>query len=259
MKIGVIGIGTVGKPLYETLKYYHGAENVYAYDIKKEQHPWYKLLETEMLFICVPTDSGKDGKLSMNKVDGTLQRLQDDGYRGLVVIKSTLRIGYINETINYFNFEIAVFPEWLYAKRALPDTLKPEMTVIGTKNKSKSTAGRILNVCNWHNKEDMLLVEPEEAVLIKLVANALASTKISFANQVMLICREFNIDFNVVMNAIKMDPRCASRYLTPGRPFEGYCLPKDTQELASCEEDILFKAVIKVNKIMLNEKRKSEE
>ncbi|GAH36443.1 unnamed protein product, partial [marine sediment metagenome] len=38
-----------------------------------------------------------------------------------------------------------------------------------------------------------------------------------------------------------------------------YCLPKDTQELASCEKDILFKAVIKINRIMLDEKGKSGE
>ncbi len=259
MKIGIIGIGTVGKPLYETLKYYHGVENVYGYDIKNTNHPWCKLLETDMLFICVPTDGAQNGKLNMSKVDGTLQRLQDDGYRGLAVIKSTLGLGYIIDTMSRFNFEIAVFPEWLYAKHALPDTLKPEMTVIGTKNKSKSTANKILDVCRWHNPEDMLLVMPEEAVAIKLVANALASTKISFANQIMLICREYNINFNAVMDAIKIDPRCASRYLTPGRPFEGYCLPKDTQELASCEKDILFKSVMEINRIMLDEKRKSGE
>jgi len=250
MKLGLIGIGVVGRPLYETLKYYHGAENIYAYDIKNTPHPWYKILETDMLFICVPTDRGQNRRLNMNAVDGTLQKLQDDGYRGLVVIKSTLGVGYVTKAMDKFNFEIAVFPEWLRSAHALPDTLKPEITIIGTK--SKSTANRILDVYKWHDSEKAIIVLPEEAVMIKLVANALASTKISFANQIMLICREFDINAHAVMDAIKLDPRCSPRYLTPGNPFGGYCLPKDTEELANCisKNTSLIKAVLEINRLI---------
>lgn len=250
MKIGVIGIGVVGKPLFETLKYYH--EDVCAYDIKVAYTPWCKLLETEIIFVCVPTGGGKNGRLKMNNVDGTLQRLQDDGYRGLVVIKSTLGVGYITKAMNKFNFEIAVFPEWLRALHALPDTLKPDMTILGTKNKSKSTAGRILSVCCWHDSKKAMIVLPEEAVLIKLTANSLASTKISFANQIYLICKEYGVNSNTIMNAIKLDPRCAPIYLTPGEAFGGECLPKDTEELSNCisPPSCLLTSVMAVNKMM---------
>jgi len=85
--------------------------------------------------------------------------------------------------------------------------------------------------------------------MIKLTANALASTKISFANQIGIICDEYNIDKFEVMDIIKTDPRCAPRYLNPtGEPFAGYCLPKDTKELAyATKKGDLLKAVDKFN------------
>jgi len=249
MNIGVIGIGTVGKPLYNALKYYH--ETVYAYDIKKEYDFWTRMLECDTVFICVPTDQHQKGRLNMNHVDGILNRLQDDGFKGLAVIKSTLGLGYINKKIDESNFDIAVFPEWLRAVNALPGTLKPEMSVIGIKNRSKIIGDEVLKACVWHKNTVNHIVLPEEAVMIKLTANALASTKISFANQIHLICKEYNIDAKNVMDLIKKDPRCSPRYLTPGKSFGGHCLIKDTSELSNCcEKTPQISATLLINKIM---------
>jgi len=264
MKVGVIGLGVVGKPLYKALKFYH--KNVYGYDKFKKQDSWYDIIDTNMVFLCVPTDVGEDGRLDMKVVDDVLNKLCKDKYKGVVVIKSTLRLGYVSSATKKYtkDFKIVVFPEWLYAKKAFPDTLNPEMTVIGVTR--DDLADDVLKVCCWHEKEKAFIVQPEEATMIKLTANALGATKISFANQIGIICDSYGLNAHRIMDVIKKDPRCAPRYLTPGSPFGGYCLPKDTSELSkttfsgletdvtelseSHPEAFLLDAVQKVNTVM---------
>ena len=247
MKVGVIGVGTVGKPLYEALKYYHGDE-VYGYDVKNKINTFEEILTRDLVFICVPTDSGDDGRLDMSIIDSVLEKLAEADYNGIVVIKSTMRLGYINKTIIKYAFSILVFPEWLTALNAFPDTLKPEMTVIGAEDANVCLVDKVLEACPWHKNTDGCVFQPEEAVMIKLTANALASTKISFANQIKHICNKHDINVHAVMGKIKTDPRCAPRYLNPGGSYSGYCLPKDTLELeCSCDETYLLKGVRKVN------------
>jgi len=251
MKVGVIGIGNVGYPLYEALKYYHD-NNVFCWDLEKKCDEWGHILSTYVTFICVPTNQGEDGRLNMKHIESVLEKLDKTKYKGLAVIKSTLRLGYINEAIErYGKLNIAVFPEWLREVSAFPDTLTPEMTVIGEKNKSLEVVQKIIDACKWHKMKDVIIVKPEEAVLIKLTANALASTKISFANQIQLICEKYNIDEKEVMGTIRKDPRCAPRYLLPGKPFAGNCLPKDLMELERSIDDgnALLKSVREINDI----------
>lgn len=255
MKIGVIGIGKVGYPLYKALKYYHNI--VYRFDTVKKSDKWDDIISTHMVFICVPTNQGNDGRLDMQYIESTLYRLHEEEYKGIVVIKSTLRLGYIDNVIyKYSNMNIVVFPEWLREVSAFPDTLSPEMTVIGEKNKSIEIIQEVIDVCMWHRIEDVLIVKPEEAVMVKLVANALASTKISFANQMQLICEKYDIDEKKVMEVISKDPRCSPKYLLPGKYYGGNCLPKDTMELEkSLNNNILLNAVRHVNDIFKNRQK----
>jgi len=256
MKTGIIGLGHVGYPLYTVLKYYH--DEVYGYDINKKCDSWDDILETDVTFVCVPTNLNESGRLDNNIVEDTFNDLMNHEYHGLAVVKSTLGLGFINDAIKRYQINIAVFPEWLREEFALPDTIKPEMVVIGTNN--KEDVNIILEACPWCkypnlNYSDIKIVKPEEAVMIKLVANALAATKISFANQIQLICEKYEIDEKLIMEIVKTDPRCSPRYLTPGWSYGKYCLPKDTSELVNCcENSPLLKSVEGVNEIF---KRKS--
>lgn len=244
MKVGVVGLGTVGSPLFHTLKYYH---NVFGFDKQKPSDSWDDIIGTDIVFVCVPTDSDVDGRLNMEIVDEVLDGLSSNGYDSVVVLKSTLRLGYIDSVIKKYNFGVVVFPEWLYEKSAFQDTVKPEMLVIGTSD--NNLVDVVKDACPWYDYTMLKVVSPNEAVMVKLVANALASTKISFANQIQLICEHYSIDVKNVMDIVRTDPRCASRYLEPGRSFGGYCLPKDTMELCNAIDDSdLLKGVMSINK-----------
>jgi len=249
MKIGVIGLGVVGYPLFKAFQYYH--KEVYGYDIKKTSDTWESILNTDIVFICVPTDKGKDGRLDNSIVNDILNSLNRDKYKGLAVIKSTLGLGYIKDAMKKFKLNIVVFPEWLRSNTAFQDTVNPEMIVIGTTDLEHLRLVR--EACVWHKYSKMNMVKPEEAVMIKLTSNALATTKISFANQIKLICEKYDIDVDSVMDIVKEDSRCNPRYLDPGWAYGGYCLPKDTSELmTSIDDNFLLEGVEKINKVFLD-------
>ena len=247
--IGVIGLGHVGYPLYSVLKYHY--DNVFGYDINGKYDSWDDILDTSIVFLCVPTNEGGDGRLDMSNIDNILVKLDECRYSGIVVIKSTMRLEYVTDAVHRYKLDIVVFPEWLREVSSLKDTVSPEMIVIGG---TDSSCVEVIDIFTWYRDSKIFKVEPEEAVLIKLSANALASTKITFANQIGLIAQENNIDGNKVMDVLKQDPRCSPRYLTPGKQYGGHCLPKDTKELSNSSGNTSFiKSVIEFNRKYENE------
>jgi UDPglucose 6-dehydrogenase len=250
-RVGVIGLGHLGAPLFKALKRHH--EAVSSYDKYKESDEWEDILKTDIVFICVPTNSGESGRLDMSIVESVMDKLAEDGYEGTVVIKSTLGLGFIEGYLKRTDLRIVVYPDWLREATAFQDTLEPDLTVIGG---PEELVDETLEACSWIDKESANVVEPGEAVLIKLAANALATTKISFANQIMMIAENHKIDADAVMKVLMKDPRTSPLYLKPGREYSGYCLPKDVRELSNQDQDVLFTAVEKVNEIMKNRLKK---
>jgi UDP-glucose 6-dehydrogenase len=90
--------------------------------------------------------------------------------------------------------------------------------------------------------------------MVKLVSNAHLSTLISFWNEVHQICERFQINSTVLGRAVSMDNRI-SPYgaVMHGKPFGGFCLPKDLNalinaaELVSCQP-VLLESVRQVNR-----------
>jgi UDPglucose 6-dehydrogenase len=102
----------------------------------------------------------------------------------------------------------------------------------------------------WQEKKiPVYHVDLVTAVMTKLVMNAFAATKISFANEVRRLCEDYGVDPRVVMNILVSEGRAAPEYTDPMKgPFYGKCLPKDLEELINCsEKTILLRAVKEVN------------
>jgi len=116
-KIGVIGLGVVGYPLYRVLQYYH--KDVVSYDKYKSSDDWEDIITTDIVFLCLPTDLKEDGRLDNSIVDSVIDNLIKDNYKGLIVIKSTLGLGYIDHKMSQCDNDIVVFPEWLREKYSL--------------------------------------------------------------------------------------------------------------------------------------------
>ena len=83
-----------------------------------------------------------------------------------------------------------------------------------------------------------------EGELVKLLVNCYVASKISFTNFVKNITENSNsLSLTTVLDAIGTDKRIGNKFLRPGGPFLGPCLPRDIVALTKfCEE-------IKINKI----------
>jgi UDP-glucose 6-dehydrogenase len=88
MKIGIIGRGTVGSAVYEGLEYL--GHDLSFFDPKYEGSRLDDVLDTEVVFISVPTDQTSTGDCDTSIVDNVINELAVNNYRGLVSIKSTV-------------------------------------------------------------------------------------------------------------------------------------------------------------------------
>jgi UDPglucose 6-dehydrogenase len=243
MRLGIIGLGAVGGTIYKVLRMYH--EDVRGYDVKHElsKNTLEEVLECEATFLCVPTAMGKDGRLDTSAIISNLNTLVEKGYHGLLVVKSTLPVGFFKNLPNY-DLDIVFNPEFLHASTAIQDFINPPFVIASGKS-----AHKLMDILYWIPKEKFYIVNHETAILAKLVMNAFAATKISFVNEIEKICDRHGVNPITIMQFLRMEGRCAEPYSHPRKgPFGGTCLPKDLMELITANPDTtLLRAVHSVN------------
>lgn len=243
MILGVIGLGAVGATIYKVLQIYH--EEVRGYDIvpEKSRNTLEEVLECEAIFLCLPTVGGTDGRLDTSNIMKNLSLMVQNNYRGLVILKSTLPVGFFKNLPNY-DLDLIFSPEFLHARTAVKDFINPPFVIVSGKS-----ANRLMDVLYWVPKEKFYVVSHDTAILTKLIMNAYAATKISFVNEIERICDKHGVNPVTVMEFLRLEGRCAEPYSHPRRgPYGGTCLPKDLIELITANPDaILLKAVHEVN------------
>ena len=87
MNIGIVGVGVVGgacKFGFELL-----GHNVSVHDIVLDTSLT-DVMDTEAVYICVPTPRADDGSCDTTIVREVILELKERGYAGAVVIKSTV-------------------------------------------------------------------------------------------------------------------------------------------------------------------------
>ena len=101
MKIGIVGQGFVGTAVREGLKQYYEID---TYDIKDKNDSTYMnvlVLESDVIFVCVPTPMKKDGSCDTSIVESVVNEIDEISYddyviesgHKTVVIKSTIPPG----------------------------------------------------------------------------------------------------------------------------------------------------------------------
>ena len=153
-------------------------------------------------------------------------------------------------------FAVASVPEFLREESALSDAEEPWVTVIGTRNEAarrdlmelfEPLGGKL------HVFDDTILAET-----IKIIHNCYNATKISFWNEMWLLCENLGIDQREVSEVVahsaegSFNPHYGIR---GGFPFGGACLPKDLDGLIGFGERRqipmpLLKAVRTVNEAL---------
>ena len=148
------------------------------------------------------------------------------------------------------DFGVCVNPEFLRQAEALPDFLKPSKIVIGELDKQ---SGDLLEMLYTPFKAPIFRTDLDTAEMVKYVANMFLTTRISFFNEMYMICRKLGLDPHFISKVAALDPRIGNHGIYGGRPFEGSCLPKDLEAFINFIKDNehnpkLLDAVLYINK-----------
>jgi UDPglucose 6-dehydrogenase len=228
MKIGLLGRGTVGKAVYEGLEYL--GHEMSFFDPAYEGSKLTDVLDTDCVFICVPTDQAANGDCDTSIVDRVVKELDDHGYTGLVSIKSTVIPGTTDRLQKqYPRLRMSMVPEFLRAKSALADFVyNHDLLVVGTYTREDAD---LLVEIHGSFPENIARVTPTEAEVIKYFNNVHHAMSVTFANITHDVCNKLGANYMNVYKAITKRDCINPAYLMANKNMRGYgghCLPKDT-------------------------------
>ncbi len=234
MRLFIIGSGVVGKATGIGLISKGHEATFYDVDpsrLKGLEHQGYEttqeisgLVDADFVAVCVPTpakDHNLDTTFVRDAVSSAAPFIRDQ----VIMVRSTLVPGTMRGLASIVPAQnLTHNPEFLREASSLEDFLRPDRVVIGSE--SKSAALKVKELYSWFNGP-VVRTNWETAEMIKLVSNAFLCTKISFFNEVYLMCKKLGLDPEVVSEAVALDERIGKYGTLGGRPFDGKCLPKD--------------------------------
>ena len=182
----------------------------------------------------------------------------------VIVDKSTVPVGtarnvkrLIAETNPDANFDVASNPEFLREGAAITDFLRPDRVIIGAENKRTENVLRELYRPISLIEAPVFSTDLESAEMIKYASNAFLATKISFINEMSVLCEKVGADIHDVAKGMGLDSRISRKFLHPGPGYGGSCFPKDTQALVRIAQEHGVSSRIVETVIEVNEAQKA--
>ena len=258
MKIGIIGQGYVGTAIKVGFEPHYTVETYDKYDGWKTTIQLTDLVETcQVIFVCVPTPMNKDGSCHTDIVEGIVKKIDDrvdlaNIPKPTVVIKSTVPPGTTDRLHRkYKGVDVIFNPEFLTEMNFIEDFKNQSRIILGGVRRGTSLLRQVYSKVFPH--ATIVKTNAKYAETVKYFINCFLGTKVSFANEMKMLCDEIDIDFDKVVEYATYDERLGkSHWAVPGPDgelgFGGHCLPKDISAIVNGYGDMeLLQAVLKVN------------
>ena len=294
MKIAVVGTGYVGlvtgtcfaetgntvtcvdidKSKVEKLSNGHitiyepGLEKLFLRNLREERLRFTTSLEegikdAVIIFMALPTPPGEDGSADLKYILGVSEHLGKilTDYK-VIVDKSTVPVGTAEKVRTMIaanfkgEFDVVSNPEFLREGVAVEDFMKPDRVVVGASSERARKVMGDLYSPFVRQGNPIIFMDERSAELTKYAANSFLATKITFMNEIALLCEKLGADVDMVRKGVGSDERIGKRFLFPGIGYGGSCFPKDVQALVKSSTDVDYDFKI-LNAVMdINEKQK---
>lgn len=176
----------------------------------------------DLIFICI--SANYINKEKTYQLDNILRLIKISKSK-IYVIRSTAGLELIKNKNKLKNF--VYWPEFMREGKALHDFEKDEFLIYSKKAKNLLILSKLF-------KKEYKFVELNNLILIKIISNAFRAIKVSIANEIGLILKLNNVDVKNFYNIfIKLRGNGDDRYLLPGDPYGGYCLPKELKYVSN--------------------------
>jgi UDPglucose 6-dehydrogenase len=196
--------------------------------------------DAEVVFLCVGTPPKPDGTVDMSYLEGAGKEVCDalaeanTEYMVTIVIKSTVPAGTNRKLYNYLkqqcpraNFAVVSNPEFLKEGTAVEDCQRPDRIVIGGESPEAFRMMRRLYDPLVKREENFMTMNWESSELTKYAANSMLAARISFMNEMTILCEFYGADIEDIRKGIGSDSRIGPAFLRAGCGYGGSCFPKD--------------------------------
>jgi UDPglucose 6-dehydrogenase len=274
MRIGVIGTGYVGLVVgtclaesgndvvcvdidYEKIRllnegrspiYEAGLEELIQRNLAQARLRFTTSLETtvresNLIFLAVGTPPQEDGTPDLAAVEAAARGIaQAMDSPKIVITKSTVPIGTTRRLKGIISsstphpVEVVSNPEFLKEGTAVEDFMRPDRVVLGVENDDVARTMKDLYAPFVRTENPIIVMDLESAEMTKYAANALLVTKVSFMNEMAVLCEEVGTDIESVRKGIGADRRIGYPFLFAGVGYGGSCFPKDLAALIKTGE-----------------------